>query len=132
MSEHNLNRYNQIKPSSFRTKERTISAFIPNPTEADYKKGFLNRYFVQKRNDKGAPIYEVTSYDYAKITKNSFYGGVIMKWRITGPLRPVYDDKSNVKDKGVLESNRISISLHKEKIPNLKLYLSNLKQFWKS
>ena len=130
--ESNINRYNKIKSSSFRVKERKVTAFIPSPTDSDYKKGYIDRYFVQKRNDKGAPIYEVSSYDYAKTTRNSFYGGVIMKWRISGPLQPVYNADSSVKDKGVLESNKNSILLHKQQIPNLKLYLSNLRQFYKS
>lgn len=132
MKESSLSRYNKIKPSSFRAKEKEINAHIPTPTDEDYKVGSIDRYFVQKSNDKGAPIYEVTSYDYAKIIRNSFYSGVVCKWRITGPLQPIYDDYSNVRDKGVLESNRISISLHKSIIPNLKLYLSNLRQFYKS
>lgn len=130
--ESNINRYNRIKSSSFRAKERKITAFLPTPTDADYKKGYLDRYFVQKLNDKGAPIYEVSSFDFAKTTRNSFYGGIVMKWRISGPLQPEYRDDSSIKDKGVLESNRISISLHKDRIPNLKLYLSNLRQFYKS
>jgi hypothetical protein len=29
----------------------TINAHIPTPTEFDYKRGFIERYFVQKVND---------------------------------------------------------------------------------
>ena len=128
----NLKRYDEIRNPSFRIREKKVSAFIPSPTEGDYKTGFITRYIIQKQNDKGAPIYEVNSQEYAKLIRNTFFGGVVLKWRISGPLRPIYDGESNEKDKGILESNRISIQLHRDKIPNLKMYLGNLRQFYKN
>ena len=44
----------------------------------------------------------------------------------------VYDEDGSIVNKSVSESNRISINLQSKKIPNLKLYLPNLLQFYKS
>ena len=69
---------------------------------------------------------------------HTYYNGipqfitVQLKWRISGPKTPQYDSKGIVIDKSVSESNRISIKLNAHTIPNLKLYLPNLLQFYKS
>ena len=42
-----------------------------------------------------------------------------------------FNDKNEVIDKGVKESNRIAIRIASDKIKNLKLYLPNLLQFYK-
>jgi hypothetical protein len=107
----------------------SIRAFIPVPTENDYLNGYIRRYFVQKINDKTAAIYEVSSIEYGRVLAKPIYIGVSIKWRISGPLNEQLTN--SVIDKGVRESNRISISLVRDKIPNLKFYLPNLLQFHK-
>ena len=58
------------------------------------------------------------------------YSVAIVKWRISGPNESFL--KEGIMYKSVKESNRISIKLHLDKIPNLELYLPNLLQFYKS
>ena len=127
---NNNERYQKLnkKPPKF---NKQIKAFIPTPKEDDYKRGYLQRYFIQKSNDKSAPIFEVKSTDVSLYRKNPYYSTGTLKWRISGPKETQYDNVGNIKDKGVLESNRISISLLKNEIPNLKFYLPNLIQFYK-
>lgn len=108
-----------------------IKTHIPNPSKFDYKKGYVVRYFIQKTNDKGSSIFETDRIQFSKYRKNPFYVNVSIRWRIKGPLEPVYNDDGDIIDKAVSESNRIAISLVKNKIPNLKLYLPNLLQFYK-
>ena len=101
------------------------------PSENDYRKGSIKRRFAQRTNDKGAPIYEVNNVVYRQLQTRPEYVTVNINWRLSGPLSPEYDDKGNVIDKSVSESNRIAIRLVTDKIPNLKLYLPNLLQFYK-
>jgi len=54
-----------------------------------------------------------------------------LKWRISGPIEQQYDSTGTIIDKAVSESNNIAIKLVSDKIPNLKLYLPNLSQFYK-
>jgi hypothetical protein len=125
-----INRYKKISKNKTRVRF-DIDAHIPVPTERDYNRGFIKRYFIQKTNDKGSPIYEVTKVNYGKYKKKPYYVGVSLRWRVTGPTEQRYDSTGNVIDKAVSESNRIAISLCSYDIPNLKLYLPNLLQFYK-
>ena len=124
-----LDRYKQLVKSPIR--EEIIKTHIPTPTDSDYGRGFIKRYFIQKTNDKGSPIYEVSTNNIGKYKANPLYIAVELKWRIKGPKQTQYDDVGNITDKSVSESNRIAIKLVADKIPNLKLYLPNLLQFHK-
>lgn len=108
-----------------------IVSFSPTPTERDYERGFFRRYFIQKTNDKSAPIYEVNTQTFTRYQKKSEFVKVVLKWRLTGSLVARYDGVGNIIDIGVKESNRKSIEIHKNKIPGLKYRLGNLLQFYR-
>ena len=55
-----INRYKQIAKNQSRVRYN-IETHIPTPSNKDYVRGYIKRYFVQKVNDKGSPIYEVDS-----------------------------------------------------------------------
>lgn len=130
--ENNKNRYTEISQGRFSRNLLNAKAFIPTPTEFDYKKGFIKRYFVQKTNDKGSPITEVNATNFSKYKNNPYYTVAFLTWRIQGPKTTEYNEDGSIMDKSVSQSNRISISLLKDTMPNLKLYLPNLLQFYKS
>lgn len=123
-------RYNEIIKSPL--IERDIKTFVPKPSEKDYNRGYIRRFFIQKTNDKGSAIYEISQNSKTNFVTNPLYTVADVKWRIKGPKEPEYDDVGNIVDKSVKESNRVAISLVADKIPNLKLYLPNLLQFYKS
>jgi hypothetical protein len=127
---NSIKRYNQIVKQT--PRDIKILTFIPSPSDIDYRRGFIKRYFVQKTNDKGSPIYEISKRDINKYKTNPLYTSVDLRWRIKGPKETQYDDEGNVSDKAVSESNRVAIRLVADKIPNLKLYLPNLLQFYKN
>lgn len=123
--------YDKLKSGELFLMDSNVNTFIPNPNESNYKIGFITRYFVQQRNDKTSPIYEVESNEYNRLLRNDLFINVVIKWRISGPKDTQYNSIGNVIDRGVKESNRIAISLVSDKIPNLKMYLPNLLQFHK-
>jgi hypothetical protein len=127
----NNNLYKRLKRNSLFTLDSKIDTSVPVPNESDYSRGWITRYFLQRTNDKGANIYEVNYSQYTSSITNDLFTNVSIKWRISGPIATQYDSIGNVLDKGVRESNRISISLVNDKIPNLKFYLPNLLQFYK-
>ena len=70
----NYTRYNKILDedvSDFNVLK--IRTSVPLPTENDYKVGYIQRYFIQKRNDEGSYIYEVTKEYYNDIIRNPFF-----------------------------------------------------------
>lgn len=128
---NNNETYKKLKINTLFKLQGSVDAFFPEPNLSDYSRGYITRYFVQKTNDKGAEIYEVNYAEYSRLLSNNLFTQVSVKWRITGPIEPNYDSKGNVTDKGVKESNRLAIFLVADKIPNLKLFLPNLLQFYK-
>lgn len=104
---------------------------VPNPTENDYNALFINRYFVRKANDLSSHIFEVDKSTFDEYKANPFWLGENLRWRITGPIDAVYNSAGNIDDKGVLDSNKSSIYIASKILPNIKLYLPNLLQFYR-
>lgn len=127
-----VDKYNELTNQKHSFNNIRVQTHIPTPGEIDYKRGYITRFFCQKSNDKGSPIYEVSSIQFSKYLSNPFYRLVSLDWRIKGPKETQYSKDGNILDKSVSESNRIAIELVSTEIPNLKLYLPNLLQFYKS
>ncbi len=104
---------------------------VPSPTETDYAKGFVERFFTQKANDINGFVYEIDEKTYVQLLKNPYWLSESIYWRITGPLDMIYNENGMVVDKGVFNANRASIRLGAETIKNLGLYLPNILQFYK-
>jgi len=114
-----LDRYKEISKLNSSFKKKKISTFIPEPTDKDYRNGYVKRYFIQKANDNSSPIYEIKRTSFSSFDNNSFYVAVSLLWRIRG-------DREEVK-----KSNQASVKIAGEVIPKLYLYLPNLLQFHK-
>lgn len=107
------------------------NTIVPSPTEDDYLIGYIERYFTQKVNDSNGFVFEINLDNYEKLSKNPYWKLVILKWRISGPINSVINDKGDVIDIGVIASNNSSILLAQSTIRNIGLYLPNLLQFHK-
>lgn len=65
-----------------------IISYSCSPTKRDYDKGYVTRYFIQKKNDK-PHILEVDKTTYIKVTTQAaaiclLYNSLKIKWIITG------------------------------------------------
>jgi hypothetical protein len=127
-----IDKYDNLTGYKQKFSKLDVKSHFPKLKESDYNKGFIIRYFVQKVNDLNSPIYEISSSSYSSYNNNPFFIASAVRWRIVGPKETVYDEDGSIVDKSVSESNRISINLQSKKIANLKLYLPNLLQFYKS
>jgi len=84
--------------------------FYPKPTDNDYQKGYIMRYFAKKRNDIGYVI-EINKETYLSITKQDkvydyvTYQAIDVFWQITGPLRDDRKDKQ-YKIAGIIDTNK--------------------------
>lgn len=106
---------------------------IPVPSETDYDVGFIRRYFTKKANDRNAYVFEISEKVYTEYLNNndSFWVIANLKWRIKGPIDKTFKEDGTIKDIGVRESNKAALGLASATIPNIKLYLPNLLQFYK-
>lgn len=114
----NPDRYDQIKPSTLGSQRPSnIPTIVPTPTETDYRRGRIERFFVRKTNQRNGLIFE-TSKEQTGVLRNSpLYTVVDLDWRITGT------------EEEIRTSNRKSIQRAAAELPNIKLYLPNLIQF---
>jgi hypothetical protein len=116
----NISRYNKIlEGGNDEFIIPPINTIIPNPTSDDYKIGYIQRYFIQKKSDESAYIYEVEKYYYTDILTNPFFKGIVLKWKISGNREEVR------------EMNRKSLSYVSKDMKTLPLYLPNHLQFHK-
>lgn len=110
-------RYAKVAKLGQEFDPKKISAFIPNPKDVDYQRGYIVRYFVQKANDTNSKIFEIDEYAYAKFLTSPFHTAVQVDWRIIGT------------DEDIRQSNMKAINFVRKDMPNLKMYLVNLLQF---
>lgn len=104
---------------------------VPAPNIIDYENGFIDRYFAQKVNEKSGFVFELDLNEYLHLTHNPYWILEKIRWRISGPINPVYSTNGIMTDIGVISSNNASISIASTKIKNIGLYLPNLLQFHK-
>ena len=88
-------------------------SYFPKPTDADYRKGFITRYFIKKINDNGY-ITEISPSEYANFkdgTVNydvSFYLTGQLVWKIIGPPNSVRLSQYNIV-LGVIDANKSQV-----------------------
>ena len=95
------------------------NSYYPQPTEDDYKKGYLIRYFTKKENERGF-ITEIDEAEYNSIVNGtadydiSIYQTTKILWKITGPLRNTRKSQYNVIP-GIIDTNeRLAVAADKE------------------
>ena len=123
-----IKKYKNLKNVVVNTKiPRT---FFPKPTQDNYNEGIIIRYFVQLRDTPGSPIFEVDNEIFYKFNNSNFYRGVKINWRISGNLEDEYTTQGALIP-SIINSNRRSITEAIKILPDINLYLVNLKQFYR-
>ena len=112
-------KYDEILNNSTEFQLQTIKTYVPTPTENEYKRGYIVRYFIQKRNDKNSPIYEISEDGYTTFSNNFYYNVVSLDWKIVGT------------DEEIKEANLKSVKFASSKLSNIHMYLPYLLQFKK-
>ena len=69
---------------------------LPNPSKSDYRIGTIQRYFVQKSNDKNSDIFE-TSKQYYNF-QSPLFRYIQITWRISGLREEVIRDNQRTID----------------------------------
>lgn len=123
--------YDNLIKSNSLSSIQIPKTFLPTPSDSDYSDGFINRYFIQKANDKISPVFEINKSTYNDFLSNPLWSKVQLKWKIKGDLEPVFNEKGVLIDIGVRNSNLNEIAKNQKTIPPLKSYLTNPIQFYK-
>lgn len=106
---------------------QTPQPYYPRPTDTDYQRGSIMRYFAKKRNQPGFIIeIDKETHDSLK-TPNSIYDYITYEaidtlWQITGPLRDNRTAKQ-YKIAGIIDTNKRLIEAKEAKFPGLVAYI---------
>lgn len=112
-------RYQKINKNLNIFKIPKINAYIPYPTDDDYKRGYITRYFIQKTNDDSGYVYELSEDSIYEFATTPFYTTQNLTWRLSGTADEVR------------ESNFKSVKLASQKMKGLLMYLPNYLQFYR-
>ena len=111
----------------------SITTFSPTPTDSDYKRGWLMRYFARQANVLMSRFSEIDEAQYNEIANGgkSLYVAVRLRWKVSGPMHDVMDNITRrIVEPGVASTNDRSIKLIEEPHPTLRNRLQNLVEFW--
>ena len=99
----------------------------PRPTQQDYSRGYIMRYFVKKVND--SPIIEVSYQNYETLSK-FLYVMTSLKWEISGTKNDIFIN-GTIQSNGVYNNNLNSIKNAEKILPGISKKLKNPLQFYK-
>ena len=99
---------------------------MPNPTELDYERGRITRFFVRKVSDKRGPVVEVDVAQYESFKKNPLNTTTTLTWLLSGPIY----DKPGDGNQGVYDSNFRQIMRGDEKLKGIAMKLFDPLQFY--
>ena len=86
------------------------ASFFPEPSEEDYTRGYITRYFTKKENQKGY-IIEISREEYNDIVNGEtdydirLYQVTTILWKLTGPLNNTRKSQYNIIP-GIIETNK--------------------------
>lgn len=101
-------------------------------TDKDIKNGFVQRYFGYRYDNQ---CLELNKEKYNQIgTKdglsNVLWTKVKLKWKIVGPVYDIKDERGNITESGVFDTNKRTVALYSEKYPSLKLKLLDYLEYY--
>jgi len=107
---------------------------IIKPMDIDYDLGYIDRFFVEKSINVEKYPTEIDNKQYQKYnTAKNINGGlylvVILKWKLTGPLRDRRDGKGNLIERGIYEHNALEVEKGSRQIPNISYLIKNYIEF---
>ena len=123
------NAYSEInkKNESLIKYGKDPESFTPSPSDRDYKRGSINRYFAKRITEKPPSIKEISKQAYDSLnTKDGKYNYAVWReyqltWRISGPT-----------EQQVYSTNQKIVDRANKGFRGIKSYLRNLIQFYKA
>lgn len=130
--DENLDNYNNLKQPPIQLIDPT--PYTPKPTEEDYKRGKITRYFARQRNGTQFKLMEINQQTYDNMVNNrgglntSLWKVISIFWQITGPF---YDQKvDGIRTRaGIIDTNQRVLDNAEKNFIGIKQYLTDLQQF---
>lgn len=116
-----LNQQIELKPS------------IIKPTQQDYDKGFITRYFAKKIITIDPQIFEINQRDFNNSNQYlKIYQLISLEWKITGPKYDITKNK-NMPIYGTVDTNMRTLELKEKEMSGITRYFDGrLNEFAKN
>jgi len=120
--EYNAVKHITVTPSKF------SNPYTQKPTIADMKAGYMLRYFAYKVNDGN--ITELNKDDFGNVGTKDGLAKYIWKpfsirWKISGVDYDIIDSSGDIKEAGIIDTNKRTIDITSETYPTLKRYITD-------
>jgi|LakMenE18May11ns_1017448.scaffolds.fasta_scaffold9623995_1 hypothetical protein len=129
----NNDNYYALKPSNL-AKLTDPTPYTPKPTDEDYRKGKITRYFARQRNGTQFKLMEIDQTTYDNLSNNrgglnsSLWKVISIFWQISGPLRDIR--VNNIRTRaGIIDTNQRVLDNAEKSFIGIKQYLTDLRQF---
>lgn len=121
-------KYKKLRPD-IKTTHKSIQSHQVIVSAADYKTGYITRYFAKKRNEN--LIIEVNISQYADWDSNKIdsilYDMIQIKWWVSGNINDTF---GVVNMPGVKTKNKQAVQAAEMKMPGISTKLSNYTQYY--
>jgi hypothetical protein len=127
--------YDAIKRISV-TNSKTPIPRIITPTQSDYNRGYITRYFVKKINE--TLILEINLDDFNEVGSDggldvNIWKPFSLKWKISGPISDALDTNGNIVEYGVVDTNKRTLDVYERNYKGITQYFNNnLTQFYQN
>lgn len=123
--------YDNIKKVKVKKMVLPNSSVEPIKDE-DLVNGYMERFFGYRYDND---CLELNKENFNKIGSEEGLSSVVylkvkLKWKITGPISDIKDDKGNILEPGVFDTNKRTVALYSEKYPMLKQKLMDYTEFY--
>ena len=130
----NVDDYNQLKSSNLSTSLIDPTPYTPKPTDEDYKRGKITRYFARQRNGTQFKLMEIDQTTYNNLNDRrgglnySLWKVISIFWQISGPLRDQRIKNIRIRA-GIIDTNQRVLDNAEKDFIGIKQYLTDLQQF---
>ena len=113
--------------SKWRKKLKPPGYFKPRPTEEDYEKMVITRYFIKNNHNKDVFEVDKKSYKYYNKKDNpikNIYSTIELQWKIAGPEFDVVGSDDTILSTGVFNTNKRTLERYSDTFPELLIILN--------
>jgi len=109
----------------------------PEPGPEDYERGYMYRYFLQRKRPKGKLPFEIDRPQFDSFQNaeqgisQSLYRGREIKWKLVGPKDTKTNSLGYPIRSGVRPTNENLVELYEEDLPGLSQILDDPLQYWR-
>lgn len=111
-------------------KSKLLNASADAVTDKDIQRGYTTRNFVYKVNDGN--LIELNEDDYNKVGTEEgmaaeLWKKFIIRWKVSGPDYDIVDSQGNIKESGIIDTNKRTVYVTSEEYPPLKQYITDFR-----